>query len=482
MRDYEFYYTQDGSIGLYSYVNEDVYHSKYGALTEAWEKFILPSGLDKLINTKENINILDVCYGVGYNTKALMSYVINYDEKYLTHKNIFSKIFSILKNNNLKKTKHKNKHNESKYNNKNYPKKQKELPISIDSEYNDNIISKFNIDCLELEDELIKISPFLKTVFTPQEIYTKIIPRIFDCFDTYWIIRKKLAKFTLKIALRNRKNITELLDLKYNNDYDLLNSNYKIHKYVNYILINSILDKYNDEYLTKDIKKKLNDRRNKRFYDKTKIKYAKFMQDYRYKFIYKFNLIAFLHNIYYRYFSIRYKKVKFKDAQSLFKLNFMTGDARKSILNINKQYDLMFLDAFTYSKAPELWTVEFIAELYRRLSPRGILITYSNSALVRNTFLENNFYLGKIVDEKTGKCIGTIAAKDKAMIKVPLSNYEIGLCNTKAGIPYHDPALCADRDYILSHREYDFKTSDLLTSTQYMRSRLSKRGENDEDG
>jgi len=151
------------------------------------------------------------------------------------------------------------------------------------------------------------------------------------------------------------------------------------------------------------------------------------------------------------------------------------------MLNINKQYDLMFLDAFTYSKAPELWTVEFIAELYRRLSPRGILITYSNSALVRNTFLENNFYLGKIVDEKTGKCIGTIAAKDKAMIKVPLSNYEIGLCNTKAGIPYHDPALCADRDYILSHREYDFKTSDLLTSTQYMRSRLSKRGENDED-
>ena len=52
MKDYEFYYTQDGSIGLYSHADEDVYHSKYGALTEAWEKFILPSGLDKLINTK----------------------------------------------------------------------------------------------------------------------------------------------------------------------------------------------------------------------------------------------------------------------------------------------------------------------------------------------------------------------------------------------------------------------------------------------
>ena len=60
------------------------------------------------------------------------------------------------------------------------------------------------------------------------------------------------------------------------------------------------------------------------------------------------------------------------------------------------------------------------------------------------------------------------------MIKEPLSNYEIGLCNTKAGIPYHDPNLNYSRDKILSRREYDFRTSDLPTSTQYMRSRISK--------
>ena len=46
-RDYEFYYTQDGSIGLYSYADDDVYHSKFGALTEAWEKFVI---------TRENLN------------------------------------------------------------------------------------------------------------------------------------------------------------------------------------------------------------------------------------------------------------------------------------------------------------------------------------------------------------------------------------------------------------------------------------------
>ena len=471
MRDYEFYYTQDGSIGLYSYDDEDVYHSKYGALTEAWEKFILPSGLDKLINTKEIINILDVCYGVGYNTKALMSYVINKDKKFLKRKNIFKNFLKKIK----KKIKNKTNNIDS-IDNDNINNNDKELLLPIESKQ-EEYLSNFNIDCLEIEDELVKISPFLKTVFTPQEIYTKIVPKILDCFDTYWIIRKKLAKFTLKIVLKNGKKITELLDLKYNNDYDLLNSNYKIHKFVNYILINNLVNKYKDEYIDENLKLKLKDKINRRFFDTSRVKYAQFLQNYEYKFIYKFNLFAFLHNIYYKYLSIRYKKIDFKAAQSLFKLNFMVNDARKSILQINKQYDLMFLDAFTYSKAPELWTIEFIAELHKRLSPRGLLITYSNSALVRNTLLENNFYLGKIVDPNTGKSIGTIAAKEKSLIENPLSNYEIGLCKTRSGIPYHDQGLCMSREDILAYREYYFKTSELMTATQYMRSRLSKKGD-----
>ena len=203
MRDYEFYYTQDGSIGLYSYTDEDVYHSKYGALTEAWEKFILPSGIDKLLNTKENINVLDLCYGVGYNTKALMSYVIHRDENLLKQNNILKKIHEKIK----KKILANNKYNESIDNDKNKDFR-KELSMSIDSN-NREIISKVYIDCLELNKELVKLSPFLKTVFTPQEIYMKFVPKFLDCFETYWTIRKKLAKFTLKIALRNGKKITD---------------------------------------------------------------------------------------------------------------------------------------------------------------------------------------------------------------------------------------------------------------------------------
>lgn len=477
MRDYEFYYTQDGSIGLYSYADNDVYHSKFGAVTESWEKFILPSGLDNLINTKPNIKVLDVCYGIGYNTKSLMSFVINTNKKFLKRENILKKILKkffkknkkeILDNTNIETI------------DSNKIKLKNEIlsePIETNKE---EIISNYDIDCLEINSELVKLSPLLKTIITPQEIFTRICPRIFDCFDSYWKIRKFLSKIALKFAPKNKQEISELLELKFNNEYEQIDSNYRIHDFVNYILIDSLVYKYGKNYIDKSIKKILKEKGVKRFIAPSLLKYAKFKQDSRYKFISKLDLLAYLHNIYYDHLSNRYKRAKFKETEKLFKLNFYVEDARKAILQIEKQYDVIFLDAFTFSKAPELWTVEFMAELYNRLSPRGILMTYSNSALVRNTFLENKFYVGKIYDEKSGKYIGTVAAKDKSLIEHPLSNYEIGLCNTRAGIPYHDPTLSADKKEILKRREQEFKTSELMTSSQYMRSRTSKTGEDDE--
>ncbi len=470
MRDYEFYYTQDGSIGLYSYADDDVYHSKFGALTEAWDKFIIPSNIDKKINQVNTIRVLDVCYGIGYNTKALMSHVINKNEKYLKQKNIFVNL-----KNNLNKIFKYNKNNETIDDNNNFDNNSTLLSSSETIE--NDILTKVYIDCLDINEELVKISPLLKTVITPQEIFSRIVPNIFDCFDIYWSIKKFLKKISFKFTPKNKKAITELLDLKFNNDYDQIENEYRIHKFVNYILLDELLDKYNNNYFDESLKKILSSREKKRFFDSSILKYAKFCQFDRYKIISKLDLFAFLHNIYYDHLSNRYKKARFKDAEKLFNISFYVNDARKSVLSLSGQYDYIFLDAFTFSKAPELWTVEFMAELYNKLSPRGVLMTYSNSALVRNTFLENNFYVGKIYNEKLDKYIGTIAAKDKSMIEYPLTNYEIGLCNTKAGITYHDPTLNSRKEEILKRRELKFKESDLMTSSQYMRTRTTKKGD-----
>lgn len=455
MRDYEPYYTEDGSIGLYSFAEKDVYHSKFGALTEAWEKFILPSGLDKNFNSE--IKVLDVCYGIGYNTKALMSFFINKNKIY--KKNILQKIF--LKFINIA----------SKYTNKNSVNKHEVLSSHIESldEHNNQTLK---IDCLEINKEIVELSPLFRTIKTPEEVYTDFVPQILDCFDTYYKLKDFFTDFMSKFLPKNKKEINELLDIKFRNMH--IEKEYKVNPFVNYIILNTLAEKFGVDYPNENLKKILTDKENKKFFDKSLIKYAQFNQKWGYNKSYTSFLSTFLHNIYYDHLSKRNKKMDFKTIESLVTLNFWINDARKTILELNEQYDYIFLDAFTYTKAPQLWSMEFVAELYNKLAPDGVLMTYSNSVQVRNTLLENNFYVGKIYNEKSKKFIGTIASKNKNKIKYPLNNYELGLCLTKAGIPYHDPNLSFDSKDILELREYEYKHSTLMSSSKYIKLRGSE--------
>ncbi len=450
MRDYEAYFTEDGSIGLYSYAEKDVFHSKFGALTEAWEKFILPANLDDF--EFDNLKVLDVCYGIGYNTKALMSFLIN--KINFKKKNNFQKILYIVAiglNKLLRK---------------------KTLLSSYIESINNNNKYSFLIDCLDINEELVQLSPLFRTVKTPEEIFDRFVPKFLDCFDTYHTIKNLFINLLSKFSPKNRKEIKELLDLKFKNMH--IDKEYKINPYVNYILINSLAEYYEKEFPSKKLLEMIREKQNRRFFDRTLINYAKFNHKWRYNKSSRLSLSAFLHNIYYATLSKRYKKMDFKTAQNLFNINFFVNDARKTILTLKNEYDLILLDAFTYTKAPQLWTVEFIAELYKRISPHGLLMTYSTSALVRNTLLENKFYVGNIYNKKTNKIIGTIASKNKTKIEFPLTPYEIGLCNTKAGIPYHDPNLSFDKKDIIDLREYEFKHSDLMSSSKYMKIRSMK--------
>ncbi|PIN81944.1 hypothetical protein COV11_00515 [Candidatus Woesearchaeota archaeon CG10_big_fil_rev_8_21_14_0_10_30_7] len=61
--------TKDESVTLYNKHFEETYHSTSGAITEAFEKFVNPAL--KYVNKKE-LKILDFCFGLGYNTAALL--------------------------------------------------------------------------------------------------------------------------------------------------------------------------------------------------------------------------------------------------------------------------------------------------------------------------------------------------------------------------------------------------------------------------
>ena len=71
----KFTITDDNSTGLFCENTKDIFHSKTGALTEAEQKFINP--IIFLLGSLNNINVLDICYGIGYNTKTLLNYFPN---------------------------------------------------------------------------------------------------------------------------------------------------------------------------------------------------------------------------------------------------------------------------------------------------------------------------------------------------------------------------------------------------------------------
>ena len=64
--------TQDGTTTLYSAEFDECYHStKDGALQESLKKHIIPAAK---LTDKEHLTILDICFGLGYNTLTTLYY------------------------------------------------------------------------------------------------------------------------------------------------------------------------------------------------------------------------------------------------------------------------------------------------------------------------------------------------------------------------------------------------------------------------
>jgi len=62
--------TKDGSITFRSRKYDETYHSLSGAKEEAIRKFIEPCRIRELAETNRQVHILDICFGLGYNSAA----------------------------------------------------------------------------------------------------------------------------------------------------------------------------------------------------------------------------------------------------------------------------------------------------------------------------------------------------------------------------------------------------------------------------
>ena len=160
-------------------------------------------------------------------------------------------------------------------------------------------------------------------------------------------------------------------------------------------------------------------------------------------------------------------------ADDQYKCTLIWGDARKKIFSIPEDtcFDLIFLDGFSPQKCPEIWSVEFLTQVKKKLSPTGSLITYTSSAAVRKTLIDLKL---KIFNIKPNKEIykswsnGTLAMRNINKIDHKHNPYveylsimqKEHLC-TKSSIPYRDPTLMNQAEEILKVRKAEQELSKL---------------------
>lgn len=411
MREFHPYFTNDGSVGLYNEEYNDIYHSAKGALTEAYDKFVNPVDFDNLFKN-EKVKVLDICYGIGYNSKSFLNF-------------IFEKLF---------------KKNKSNYDidtidtNKNIVNGN---GINIDTIYNDNIFSSISVTAIDNDKILGFLSPFIKT---------------------------GNKKFTNKNVNFKYKNIEKYI---YDSKKSKLQNLPKINNLINFLIFQKISQKYPDFICNETINNILFDDQYKEYFsDDIKGIYALLSSSLG-KSKPLLHKSCFLHNIYYNHISNKYKKDLKRYNLHDVNFNIIFDEARNFIKSDNNLYNLIFLDAFTPTKCPCLWSYEFFKQLFDHLEDNGQILTYTSSAAVRGAMLAAGFNVGKIYSKAEKKYIGTICAKSKSLIKIPLSEYDLGLIKSRAGIFYRDENLTGQNEAIIKARNFEVEQSNRISSSQY---------------
>ena len=134
-------------------------------------------------------------------------------------------------------------------------------------------------------------------------------------------------------------------------------------------------------------------------------------------------------------------------------ININVCDARDFLKTLpDKEYDAVFLDPFSPSLCPELYTVDFFTLLKEHLTPTALILTYTASSPVRSAIVESGLYIGE--GPRFHRSGGTIASRSQESIDTPLSFSDIKvIALSDVGVPYIDPDLNDDYQSIIDRRQ-----------------------------
>ncbi len=451
------YVTNDLSVGLFSPSDDDVYHSATGAATEAYTKFIFPAMIENFLCNHDSIRVLDICYGIGYNTESFLNFIFQIKFKnFLKSNNLHDKTLStynykICGDNTFSLC------NDKIYYDNTKNIRQKNLNYS-DMIYNDNNVCKFYIN----QHEGLYNKIFNKNF----SIYIKAIDSNKFLAFLSPFIKSKIIKFP-KNQFKNEKIEKILKNSKNISNFNIPSNLIEYPPALSIFLLNCIIEQYPDMLYDNDFISILSQYEYEGYFSKDICRIFEFLKLKDNKFTLGNCFKVFLHNIYYRNISRRYKN----DLKALKTLgidfSLKISDARQELQSDDSQYDFIFLDAFTPTKCPCLWTLDFFKLLYSHLSDNGMILTYSNSAIVRNTFLSAGFFVGKIYNSVENRYTGTVAVKNNDLIKYELSEFDLGLLKTKAGIFYRDENLTDHNEAIIERHKSDVENSNLMSASAY---------------
>ncbi len=134
-------------------------------------------------------------------------------------------------------------------------------------------------------------------------------------------------------------------------------------------------------------------------------------------------------------------------------INVFIEDARLTVQNLeDNTYDAIFLDPFSQTMAPELFSLELFSQFHRLIRDDGIVTTYTSSAPVRGAFLEAGFHIGEgpVFGRFQG---GTIASLNPEVLLKSLNiNDERRIGLSDVGIPFRDEGLNSSSEEIVNRR------------------------------
>ncbi len=136
-----------------------------------------------------------------------------------------------------------------------------------------------------------------------------------------------------------------------------------------------------------------------------------------------------------------------------FEFSVRFGDARQSVRSLADEaclFDVIFQDAFSPGKNPELWTLDYFCMLRKLIKDDGVMTTYSAAPQIRRAMLEAGFRIARGIS--TGKKKeGTIASPCNLSDELNFEEIAELLSEVKSTV-YRDETLNNGRERILSRR------------------------------